>query len=53
MFYLKAAWNFFLRLILAERQALDITSYGGKTDDLKNDKILSCQNTTHYENKNL
>jgi len=45
--------EFSLRLILADRQALDITSYSGKTDDVKNDKILSCQNTTHYQNENL
>jgi len=45
--------EFFLRLILADRQPLDTTNYGGMTDDLKYDKILRCQNTTHYENKNL
>jgi hypothetical protein len=30
---------------------MDITSHGGKTDDLKYDKILSCQYTTCYQNK--
>jgi hypothetical protein len=45
--------EFLLRLIFADRQALDITSYGGKIVDLKNDKVLSCQNTTRYKNKDL